>query len=606
MRLFIRLMSYGKPFGGFWVKYFFTTIFSVIFGALNFTLLVPLLRVIFGAEPPMEMSMPDFQLNVNYFIDIFNYFFSKIFTAYGAYRALWFVAAIILTSVFLSNVSKYLANYVMTSMRSRVMRNLRKDLFEKINNLQLNFFKTHNKGDVLSTASNDVNEIQNSVVAGTQVVFQEPFMLIAYLCILIYMSPQLTLYTILVLPASALIIVKLAKKLRSDTSKSQLLLGKIIGFIDEVITGARIVRAFNAKKYINDKFDKDNEGQRRMYRKINNRVNAASPLSEFLGIVAVCAILLYGGILVLEGDMDASMFLTYIIIFSQLLVPAKAISTAITTIQRGLVSGKRVFDILDEPITIKDAPNAVDIAFNKEIELKNVSFAYQVDTIIHDISLTIPKGKMYALVGQSGSGKTTLVNLIPRFWDVTKGSISIDGVNIKDIKLESLYDLMGIVTQEAILFNDTIYNNIAFGMDVTEQQVTEAAKIANAHEFITNTEEGYQTNVGDAGGRLSGGQRQRVAIARAVLKNPPILILDEATSALDTESEKLVQDALTKLMQNRTSIVIAHRLSTIQNADCIVVVHDGRIVEQGSHEELVKIENGVYQKLSLLQTFKLE
>ncbi len=605
MRDFFRLLSYGRPFSWFWIKYIPTVICATVFGTLNFTLVIPLLKILFGVEQTLiNPHFPEFSLNIQYFLDLFNYFFGLFLSQYGKIGALQFICVVIVLSVLLANVARFLMSHTINGLRSRVMRNLRRDLFKKLTTLQMDFYRTHKKGDIISTASNDINEVQSSVVASIQVIFQEPTLLITYIVILLYISPQLTLFTLLVLPVAGFIIIRLAKKLRKDTQESQILLGRLIGFMDEVIVGARIVKAFNAIKYVNNLFQKDNDRQSRTYRRINSRIAAASPLSEFLGVSAVGVIVLYGGSMVLDGGMDASVFLTYIIIFSQILIPAKNISNAVTSIQRGMVSGERVFAILDEPVTIKDHDKAIDIQFQHEVKLENVTFSYQVDKIVENISLTIPKGKMYAFVGHSGSGKTTLINLIQRFYEVTDGAIYIDGVNIKDIKLESLYQQMGVVTQEAILFNDTVYNNIAFGMNVSEEQVIEAAKVANAHQFIKEMEQGYQTNVGDAGGRLSGGQKQRIAIARAVLKNPPLLILDEATSALDTESEKLVQEAIYKLMQNRTSIVIAHRLSTIQNADKIIVINQGKIVETGTHDELLQNQDGIYNHLCTLQQFK--
>ncbi len=397
----------------------------------------------------------------------------------------------------------------------------------------------------------------------------------------------------------------MAKQLKKQAKEGQNLLGNILSIIDETIGGIRIVKAFNAQHYVKKKFEVQNNIYRNILKSMWNKRELASPLSEFLGVSVVVAVLLYGGQLVLENrsDLNASEFITYIVLFSQILVPAKAISSAVTNIQRGLAAGERIFVILDTDITVKEKEDAVAVQLNHAIEYKNVSFRYADHDVIKNVSLTIPKGQMIALVGQSGAGKSTLADLLPRFYDVTAGEILIDGIDIRNAKLQSLNGLLGIVTQESILFNDTVLNNIAFGMtDVSEEAVTEAAKIANAHEFIVKMEKGYHTNIGDRGGKLSGGQRQRLSIARAVLKNPPILILDEATSALDTESERLVQDAIQNLMKNRTSIVIAHRLSTIQHADKIVVMQQGEIIETGKHQELIA-KNGIYKRLSDMQTF---
>jgi subfamily B ATP-binding cassette protein MsbA len=491
-------------------------------------------------------------------------------------------------------------------MRTYVVKNIRESLFKKITQLHVGYFQDQRKGDLMSSLSNDVNEIENSVVSSVQVVFREPLMIIGYIILLFTMSVKLTLFTLIVLPISGLIITTISRKLRKQAKTGQELLGNILSIIEETISGVRIVKAFNAQPYVQQKFDVQNSAYRGVLKSMWNKRELASPVSEFLGVSVVVGVLLYGGQLVLDNqsELNASEFITYIILFSQVLVPAKNISSAITNIQRGIASGERIFTILETEVNITEKPNAVELGELKDgIIYQNVSFKYAEHEVLKNINLTIPKGKMVALVGQSGAGKSTMADLLPRFYDVTKGSILIDGVDIRDAKLASLNSMMGIVTQESILFNDTVFNNIAFGMsNVSEEAVIEAAKIANAHEFIVKMENGYHTSIGDRGGRLSGGQRQRLSIARAVLKNPPILILDEATSALDTESERLVQDAIQNLMKNRTSIVIAHRLSTIQHADLIVVMQHGEIIEIGKHADLIA-QKGVYHKLSEMQAF---
>jgi subfamily B ATP-binding cassette protein MsbA len=417
---------------------------------------------------------------------------------------------------------------------------------------------------------------------------------------------QLTLFTLIVLPISGLVITSISRRLRKDAKQGQLLLGNILSIIEETISGIRIIKAFNAQKYVNKKFDEQNSQYRAILKSMWNKKELASPISEFLGVTVVVLVILYGGQLVLQNksDLNASEFITYIILYSQILVPAKNISSALTSIQRGIASGERIFAILDTPVKIEEDPNAISISdFKGKISYENVSFQYAEKKVLDNINLDVEKGKMIALVGASGAGKSTMADLLPRFYDVTEGAITIDGIDIRKIKLSDLNHLMGIVTQESILFNDTVFKNISFGNEsATEEQVIEAAKIANAHEFIDKLEEGYYTNIGDRGAKLSGGQRQRLSIARAVLKNPPILILDEATSALDTESERLVQEAIQNLMKNRTSVVIAHRLSTIQYADQIIVMQAGKIIERGTHTELLAL-NGMYRKLSEMQSF---
>ncbi len=607
MKIYFKLLAFAKPYSRFVPKYAVLAILAVIFGLLNFTLLIPLLNVIFEkVETTQEVVKPEFTLSVDYAKTMFNYYFNQIFKIYGQSGALKFVCGVIVLSVLLSNVFKYWSQRVLTNMRTYVVKNIREGLFRKITQLHVGYFKDQRKGDLMSSLSNDVNEIENSVVSSVQVVFREPLMIIGYIILLFTMSVKLTLFTLIVLPVSGLIITTISRKLRKQAKTGQELLGNILSIIEETISGVRIIKAFNAQPYVQQKFDVQNGAYRGVLKSMWNKRELASPVSEFLGVSVVVGVLLYGGQLVLDNqsELNASEFITYIVLFSQVLVPAKNISSAITNIQRGIASGERIFTILETEVIITEKANAVELAELKGgIIYQNVSFKYAEHEVLKNINLTIPKGKMVALVGQSGAGKSTMADLLPRFYDVTKGAILIDGVDIRDAKLHSLNSMMGIVTQESILFNDTVFNNIAFGMsNVSEEAVIEAAKIANAHEFIVKMENGYHTSIGDRGGRLSGGQRQRLSIARAVLKNPPILILDEATSALDTESERLVQDAIQNLMKNRTSIVIAHRLSTIQHADLIVVMQQGEIIETGKHADLIA-QKGVYHKLSEMQAF---
>ena len=607
MKVYFKILAFARPLNRFVPKYAVLAILAVVFGLANFSLLIPLLNVIFEkVETTKVVAEPTFSMSLDYAKGIFDYYFYKIFSAYGQSGALQFVCAIIIISVFFANLFKYWSQRVMTNMRTYVVKNIRESLYQKITNLHVGYFHDQRKGDIMSSLSNDVNEIESSVVSSVQVIFREPLMIVGYIVLLFTMSVQLTLFTLIVLPISGLVITSISRRLRKDAKQGQLLLGNILSIIEETISGIRIIKAFNAQKYVNKKFDEQNSQYRSILKSMWNKRELASPISEFLGVSVVVLVILYGGQLVLENksDLNASEFITYIILYSQILVPAKNISSALTNIQRGIASGERIFAILDTPVKIEEDPNAISIEeFKGKISYENVSFQYADKKVLDNINLDVEKGKMIALVGASGAGKSTMADLLPRFYDVTEGAITIDGVDIRKIKLSDLNHLMGIVTQESILFNDTVFKNISFGNETaTEEQVIEAAKIANAHEFIAKLEEGYHTNIGDRGAKLSGGQRQRLSIARAVLKNPPILILDEATSALDTESERLVQEAIQNLMKNRTSVVIAHRLSTIQYADQIIVMQAGKIIERGTHTELLAL-NGMYRKLSEMQSF---
>lgn len=607
MEDFKRLLAYAKPYSRFWPGYLILSILSVIFGVANYALIKPLLDILFNPEQlTQQLVKPDFNLlSIDYYSDIFYYYLTEIMRT-GLLRGLFFVCMILLAASFVSNLARYLSQRILVNMRTYIMQNIRRALYEKIISLNVGYFNTRKKGDILSSISNDVTEVQNGVANSFHVLFREPLLIIGFLAGLFYMSPKLTIVTLLTLPFSALVIGRISRKLKKGAVVTQELMGKIVSHFEEGISGIRIIKGFNAQKYVEDRFEKTNEEHKRSSRSMFYKQELASPLSEFLGIGVATAVLFYGGWLQLRGQlgMDMSTFVVYIGFYWRVLEPAKAMANAYASIQRGMVSGRRLFDILDVENPIKEKDNAVVLkSFEREIKFENVNFSYGSEPVLKDINLTIPKGKMIAIVGPSGGGKSTMADLLPRFYDIVDGDIAIDGRNIKDYTLGSLIAQMGIVTQEAILFNDSVYNNIAFGMEnVRREDVIEAAKIANAHEFIVGMERGYDTNIGDRGGKLSGGQRQRLAIARAVLKNPPILILDEATSALDTESERLVQDALTNLMKNRTSIVIAHRLSTIQFADEIVVLQHGEIIERGTHNQLID-KGGLYSHLCQLQNF---
>lgn len=608
MNDFKRLLAYARPYRRFWPGYLVLSILSVIFGVVNYALIDPLLTVLFQPESiDVQLVRPEFALDPAYFEHLFSYWLARIMTASGMLKGLMFVCAFFVVASLLSNITRYLSQRILVNMRTYIMQNIRRDLFRKISDMNVGYFHDQKKGDILSSISNDVTEVQNGVANSFHVLFREPLLIIGFLAGLFYISPKLTLVTLLTLPFSALVIGKISRSLKRKATDTQSLMGRIVSHFEEAISGIRIIKAFNAQEYVRESFEHTNEMHKTSSRNMFNKQEMASPLSEFLGISVAAAVLFYGGWLQLRGQlgMDMPAFVVYIGFYWRVLEPAKAMSNAYASIQRGMVSGRRLFAILDVDNPIKENPQAVELeGFNESIEFRNVNFAYAQEAVLKNVNLKIEKGKMVAIVGPSGGGKSTMADLLPRFYDITCGEILLDGRNIKDYTLQSLISVMGIVTQEAILFNDTVFNNIAFGMEnVTAEDVERAARIANAHEFIMQMEQGYQTNIGDRGGKLSGGQRQRLSIARAVLKNPPVLILDEATSALDTESERLVQDALTNLMKNRTSIVIAHRLSTIRNADEIVVLKEGEIIERGTHDTLIGA-GGMYSNLCMLQNYK--
>ena len=608
MEDFKRLLAYAKPYKRFWPGYLILSILSVIFGVVNYALIDPLLTVLFQPQTmDIQLVKPEFALDPAYFEEIFSYYLTKVMTGSGMLKGLMFVCAFFVVASLLSNITRYLSQRILVNMRTYIMQNIRRDLFKKISNLHVGYFHNQKKGDILSSISNDVTEVQNGVADSFHVIFREPLLILGFLGALFYMSPKLTMVTLLTLPFSALVIGKISRSLKRKAADTQSLMGRIVSHFEEAISGVRIIKAFNAQKYVMGSFDETNHRHKTSSRKMFNKQEMASPLSEFLGITVAASVLFYGGWLQLRGElgMDMPAFVVYIGFYWRVLEPAKAMSKAYASIQRGLVSGRRLFAILDVENPIVESKDAVELEdFKDGIEFRNVNFAYAQEPVLKNINLKIEKGKMVAIVGPSGGGKSTMADLLPRFYDIEDGEILLDGRNIKDYKLESLISVMGIVTQEAILFNDTVFNNIAFGMEnVTQEDVERAARIANAHDFIMQMEQGYQTNIGDRGAKLSGGQRQRLSIARAVLKNPPVLILDEATSALDTESERLVQDALTNLMKNRTSIVIAHRLSTIRNADEIIVLKEGEIIERGTHDTLIGA-GGMYSNLCQLQNYK--
>ncbi|MCE7057564.1 ABC transporter ATP-binding protein/permease [Algoriphagus sp. AGSA1] len=605
MKTYFRLLSFAKPIEKFAIPYLLFTVLGVIFNTLNLAMLAPLLSTLFNTDggEATAATKPENWTDVFGYL---NYYAEQANMHYGPLGALQVVCGVIILSVLLGNLFRYLSERVMENMRIHTLLNLRKRVFDNVMNLHVGYFSNQRKGDIISKISSDVQVVQFSVTATLQVIFKEPLQLLAYIFMLFAISYKLTVFSLLVIPISAFFIAKIVKRLRSQASEAQHRYGVMISYLDEALSGIKIIKAFNATDLIKDKFHQENLEYSKLGKKMAKRQQLSSPVSEFLGVTMVTGIVLYGGSLIInnQSELSPSDFIAYIALFSQVMRPAKALTNSFSTIHSGLAAGDRVLDLIDVEPDIKDAPEAVTLKnFEKSIEINSLSFSYPGRPVLKDINLHIPKGKTVALVGPSGGGKSTLMDLLPRFIEPEQGSIRIDGHDIQNVTMDSLRDMMGLVNQESILFNDTIYNNIAFGNPVASpEEVEAAARIANAHEFIMDTQNGYQTNMGDRGLKFSGGQKQRICIARAVLKNPPIMLLDEATSALDTESEKLVQDALNKLMKNRTSLVIAHRLSTIQNADMIVVLEEGRIIEQGSHQELIG-RNGLYSKLVNMQQF---
>ncbi len=607
MKVFFRVLSYADRLPRRLTFFFLYSILGIIFGAFNILLVMPMLDVLFKqtGNPTTIPAIPPFEFSFDFITGLFNHYFTAILKQQGPLNSLLFVCALIMVCVILANLFRYLERVMATKIRVDLVKNIRMDIFGKVTQFHIGYFNNERKGDLISRFTNDVNEIENAVMNSLKAVLKEPITIVVYFIALFKISPQLTLFTLLVLPLTGGVLAEIIKRLKRQATASQESLGRILNILDETFGGMRVIKAFNARKFVMQRIDEESAFFRKTSKSMAYKNELAAPVSEILGVLIISGIIFFGGNMVLSQDtmLKPSAFMTFLTIFAMIIQPAKNFSNGITSLQRGSASAKRVFDIIDTEPQVKSKANARPLQhFEKSIEFKHVSFSYGPDkTVLKNINLTIAKGKTIALVGSSGGGKSTLADLVPRFYDPTEGQVCIDGVPLTDYDLESLRKHLGIVTQESILFNDTIFNNIAFGKpNVSEEEVMQAAKIANAHDFIMQTENGYETKIGERGSKLSGGQRQRLSIARAVLKNPPILILDEATSALDSESERLVQEALFNLMKNRTSIVIAHRLSTIQHADEIVVIQDGVIAERGNHEELQQ-RNGIYKKLSDIQ-----
>lgn len=586
---------------------FFNILYS-LFSALSFVALIPMLDVLFGKAQPITEA-PVYSGNL---LDLGSYGKAYLNYKVGALAgentiwALAIVIALVLSLFLLKNLFSYLASFFITYLRNGVLKDLRNNLYKKIVNQPIAFFSDQRKGDIMSRMIGDVNEVQNSMLSALESFIREPLTIIFSILVMLGISVKLTLFTFIFIPIAAAVISKIGKSLKKNSIAVQQEQGRFLSLIEETIGGLRVIKAFNAESIFSKRFADSSQTFNRLSNKVMNRQNLGSPMSEFLGILMIAVLLWFGGSLVLvDKTLEGTQFIAFMGLAYNILTPAKAISKASYDMRRGNAAAERILEILDYDNPIKERENPVVIKdFTTAITINNVTFAYAEQPVLTNFSLEVPKGKTVALVGQSGSGKSTIANLITRFYDVNEGAILIDGMDVKDMQTASLRKLIGVVSQDSILFNDTIKNNLLIGKpDATDEELITAAKIANAYEFINDLPEGFDTNIGDAGSKLSGGQKQRLSIARAVLKNPPIMVLDEATSALDTESERLVQNALENMMKHRTSIVIAHRLSTIQNADLIVVMQKGRIIEQGTHTELIR-KNGMYKRLVEMQTIE--
>ncbi len=600
------LLKYIAPYKWSAIKNILYNVLAAVFTLITFSLIKPFLNVLFNFEKIVALPDPGpFQLNPAYIDKFQNYILATFIGKYGPTGALLLAVLVVLVASLFKNTFIFLANNCMAFIRASTVRDLRKKLYEKILKLPLSFFTDARKGDVMTRVSNDVQEIEVSIMSSLTMMFRDPILIVVLVIYLFVSSYELTLFALVLLPASGWLIGRASRTLRSSSLTGQQNLGKLLTVVEETLTGLRIVKGFNAEEKMKTQFSDSNERYSKVFKRVIRKAYLATPLSEFLSTIVILIILYVGGSLVLHGSgkMAPADLIVYLTVFSQIIQPAKNITTAYFAIQKGMASIDRIDQVLDAEETITEKENAIPVSgFNDSIEFKGVWYAYNNEPVLKDINLKIRKGQTLAIVGKSGAGKSTLADMLPRFMDPDRGSILIDGVDIRDLKIRDLRYLMGIVSQHPILFNTSFKENIAFGVATAEMdRIENAAHIANAHEFIMETEKGYENFVGESGNKLSGGQKQRISIARAIMANPPILILDEATSALDTESERLVQDAILKLMKNRTSLVIAHRLSTIQNADLIVVLDDGRIVETGTHNELMEKQEGFYRKLHSFQ-----
>jgi subfamily B ATP-binding cassette protein MsbA len=606
MKKFFRIISYIKEYKAQMTWYGLFITLSIVFSLFSLGMLTPFLDLIFNDSKSSLSSLPVNAMNSNGIKDIIYGFLQNIIAKSGKSYALGWICLFIIVSIFFKNLFLYLSYYFLAPIRNEVTRKYSKLLYNKILALPIGYFTEQRKGDILSRSSNDIAELEYSVVGALEGLIKEPLNIIGILIFLFFISFKLTLFVFVLLPIAGFVVGRIGRSLKKQTNKAQVKWGEILSQMEETLTGLRIIKGFNAEQKVKKQFYGLIDDIFGIKNRISYRRDLASPISEFLGVTILSGVLWFGGNLVLSGDiLSPGSFITYVALFSQIINPAKALSQAVYNVNRGTATLDRLNEILEAPVTVNEITNPLQLSeFKDNICFENVGFSYQGDSILHQINLTVKKGKLVALVGSSGAGKSTLADLIPRFHDVSSGNLYIDGKNIKEYSLHSLRNQISIVTQEPILFNDTIAANIALGKPgATEAEIIEAAKIANAYDFIIKKEGGFQSIIGDRGSKLSGGERQRLTIARAVLKNPPILILDEATSALDTESEKLVQEAINNMMQNRTSIVIAHRLSTIRHADEIIVLQKGDIVERGNHDALLA-QNGYYRKLIEMQEVK--
>lgn len=605
MNYFKKIIRYALPYKKYGILNIICNIFYALFGTLAMLSLFPMLRVLFNKTEQLTVE-PEFTglKNIGRFVeDYLNYFVTQRANE-GAGDALLFMIILVISTFLIKNIFGYLSMYFITFLRNGIIKDIRNDLYKKTLVLPISFFSEKQKGDTMSRITSDVNEIQSSFLSILEMFIKEPLTILFALVTMIIISPQLTLFVFIFIPISGYLITRVGKSLKSKSDRVQKEQGAFLSILEETLGGLKIIKGFNAEPIFNDKFKHTTDRLFKFSNSLLNRQNLAVPVSEFLGISVIAIILWYGGRMVLvQGTLDTELFLVYMLLAYQILDPAKSISKASYSVKKGNAAAERILEILETESTIKDEPGAIEKeGFTDEISIENISFKYEKEWVLKDFSLKVPKGHTVALVGQSGSGKSTIANLLTRFYDVNMGDIKVDGMGIKNISLRSLRGLMGLVTQDSILFNDTIKGNLLVAnKEATDEEIIDALKVANAWEFVETLPDGINTNIGDSGNKLSGGQKQRLSIARAVLKNPPIMILDEATSALDTESERLVQDALENMMKNRTSVVIAHRLSTIQNADTIVVLSKGKIVEQGKHTDLLQ-KKGTYYSLVEMQS----
>jgi subfamily B ATP-binding cassette protein MsbA len=610
MKKYSRIFGYLGQYKGSILLYFLFIILSVAFSIVSVGMLMPFLELIFNGEKGSmaglmkETSNPVVKYIRDFLLDSIGSSENK--TA-GLLKTLGLICIIIVISILLKNLFLYLSYYILNPMKNSIVNKLRSELYHKILHLPIGYFTEKRKGDLISRITNDIGEVENSVVGTLEGWVRDPLTIIVNFAFLFYLSPQLTLFLLLFIPVIGFVIGRITRSLKKQSQKAAVKYGESVSVLDETLSGLRVIKAFNIEPLLKNKFFRINDDLLTVKNKIGYRRDLASPMSEFLGVGVFAGILWYGGSKIINGSipLEGSAFIGYLALFYNIINPAKSLSLSFSNMQKGSAAIARIEEVLKTPVTVDDnVPGRQLQSFNNKIEFRNIHFAFDDAVILDNINLTIEKGKTIALVGSSGAGKSTLADLVPRFHDVTGGEVLIDGVNIKDYSLQSVRSLMSIVTQEPILFNDSIANNIKLGKpNATEEEIVHAAKVANAHDFIVRKEQGYETNIGDRGSKLSGGERQRLTIARALIKNPPILILDEATSSLDTESERLVQDAINNMMQNRTSIVIAHRLSTIRHADEIIVLQKGKIVERGTHDQLLS-QNGFYKKLVEMQEVK--